>query len=395
MQNSNKSELKEHILELARKNHPEIVKIRRDIHANPEIGFEVHRTAKIAATEMKALGFEVREKVGISGVVADLIVDPKAPTIALRADMDALPMQEMGDAEYKSQVDGAAHMCGHDSHTAMLIGGAKILAQMKPQLKKNVRFLFQPNEENHPGGAPGMIADGALEGVSEIYGIHVWPLLDTGTVATRAGAFFAQPDVFEIKITGKGGHAAAPNLTIDPVVIASQIVTTAQSIVARKVDPLESAVLSFTQIHTGTTHNVIPEKAFIMGTIRTFKKEVQKLVREQLESLAKALCESQGAQMEFSYEEGYPVCYNHPAPVAQVVEKASMLLGKDQTNGDIAPISGGEDFAYYLQKVPGCFYFLGTRNEAKGTGFMCHHPKFNIDEEAMVYGASMHALLAL
>ncbi len=386
---------KERVHQLARQYFEDIVAIRRDIHMHPEIGFEVERTAGIAAREMEKLGLEVRTGVGKTGVVADLNIPGATRRIALRADMDALPMQELGNPPYKSRIDGKAHMCGHDAHTAMLIGAARILTTLREELSAGVRFIFQPNEENIPGGAPAMIADGCLEGVDEIFGLHVWPLHPTGTISICNGPALGQPDVFEIEIKGIGGHAAVPHKTVDPIVIGAQFVSNLQSIVSRNVDPLESAVVSVTQFHAGSTHNVIPENARIVGTVRTFDKSIQREIRHRLKSLLAALTAAHGAEYAFNYEEGYPVCYNHEQSVHKALEASREIVGEDKVIFPGTPVLGGEDFAYYTEKIPGCFIFLGIRNEQKGTVYMCHDPRFDVDEEAMIYGMALHATLAL
>ncbi len=385
----------EKVMELCRKHYADVVEIRRDIHMHPEIGFEVERTAGIAAAEMEKLGLKVRTGIGKTGVLADLDVPGATKRVALRADMDALPMQEMSNPPYKSLFDGKAHMCGHDSHTAMLIGAARILVAMKDQLKTNIRFVFQPNEENLPGGAPAMIADGAMEGIDEVFGLHVWPQTETGKISVCEGPALAQPDTFEITIKGIGGHAAVPHAAVDPIVIGSQFVTAAQSIVARSVDPLKSAVLSVTQFHAGTTHNVIPESAYLMGTVRTFNKEIKEMVRDRLEGLLKALTETNGATYTFDYTDGYPVCFNNAESVQKVLTASAEVVGQDNLIYPEIPVMGGEDFAYFSEVVPGCFLFLGTRNEEKGTIYMCHDPRFDIDEDCMIFGMAVHATLAL
>ncbi len=389
------SKLKQKILELAKVHHQNIIDIRRDIHKNPEIGFEVQRTAKIAADECRKLGLTVREHVGKTGVVADLIVDPKFPIIALRADMDALPMQEEGSCEYKSTVPGAAHMCGHDAHTAMLIGGAKILSDLRDHLRCNVRFIFQPNEENLPGGAPGMIADGVLENVDMIFGLHVWPDLKSKTFGLCDGPAMAQPDEFKIFITGKGGHAAEPHLCVDPILIGAQIVNHLQSIVSRNVNPNDQAVLSITEFHAGSTHNVIPEKAFLHGTIRSFNPKVQKLLRRRFEELVQKTCEAMGANAEIEYLEGYPVTFNHQKALEVAYRAAQDIFEKDKIIMPASPTMGGEDFGYYSQKIPACFGFLGIWNDEKGICHMCHDPRFDVDEDCFIEGMSFHSTVAL
>lgn len=388
-------DIKQEIYRRCRQQFDQIVEIRRDIHRHPEIGFEVARTAGIAAGELEKLGIPVQTGVGKSGVVGDLTVPGATRRIALRADMDALPMQELRQVPYKSLFDGKAHMCGHDAHTAMLIGAARVITELKDHLKANVRFIFQPNEENLPGGAPAMIADGALEGVDEIFGLHVWPPIPTRSFGICQGPALGQPDVFEIEITGVGGHAAVPHLTVDPVVIGAQFVSNIQSIVARNVDPLQSAVVSVTRFHAGTTHNVIPQSAHIVGTVRTFDKEVQRMIRNRLKNMLAALTASHGAQYRFDYTEGYPVCFNHPASVEKALAATRAIAGEARVHYPQTPVLGGEDFAYYTQKIPGCFIFLGIRNPEKDIVYMCHDPRFDVDEDAMVEGMALHATLAL
>ena len=377
----------------------DIVAIRRDIHQYPEIGFDVHRTAGIAADALRALDIPVKTGIGRTGVVGDLEVPGASKRIALRADMDALPIQELTDVPYKSKINGKAHLCGHDAHTAMLIGAARVLSHLRDSLKTHVRFIFQPSEEALPGGAPAMIADGALENVDEIYGIHVFPLYAVGEYATCNGPMLAQSDTFQITLTGRGGHAAFPHLTVDPIVIGAQFVTAVQSIVARNIDPLDSAVVSVTQLHggdanlqnglTGAALNVIPPKVLIGGTVRTLQGSVQKRVRGQLERLLAGLANAHNATYTFTYHEGYPVTYNHEPCVTTAVSTASGLVGEDNLVFPMSPILGGEDFGYYSQKIPGCFVMVGAGNEEKGIVNMCHHPQFDIDENCMIYGMAL------
>lgn len=387
--------LQSEIKALCKENFPDIVRIRRDIHQHPEIGFEVTRTANIAASELKKLGLTVKTGIGKTGVVGDLEIPGATKRIALRADMDALPMQEMSDLPYKSLFDGKAHMCGHDSHTAMLIGAARVICRLKEHLSVNVRFIFQPNEENLPGGAPAMIADGALDDVDEIFGLHVWPLSDIGKFSICEGPALGQPDVFRITITGKGGHAAVPQGTIDPIVIGAQFVNAAQSIISRNTDPLDSAVVSITEFHGGSTHNVIPQTISITGTVRTFRKPVQEMIRERLENLLAGICQSHGASSTFDYEVGYPVTFNHPESVQRSRTATAEIAGEENVIYPETPVLGGEDFAFYTEKIPGCFIFLGIHNPAKDVIYMCHDPRFRIDEDAMIDGMALHTTLVL
>ena len=396
--------MKDLIFEQCHRHFNDIVAIRRDIHQYPELGFDVHRTAGIAADALRALDIPVRTGIGRTGVVGDLEVPGASKRIALRADMDALPIQELTDVSFKSKIDGKAHLCGHDAHTAMLIGAARILSHFRDDLKTHIRFIFQPSEEALPGGAPAMIADGALEDVDEIYGIHVFPLFAVEEYATCVGPMLAQSDTFQITLTGRGGHAAFPHLTVDPIVIGAQFVTAAQSIVARNVNPLDSAVISITQLHGGDANlqnglkgaalNVIPPKVLIGGTVRTLQKSVQKSVREQLESLLAGVAGAHDATYTFTYHEGYPVTYNHEPCVTTALSTARELVGEDNLVFPMSPILGGEDFGYYSQKIPACFVMVGAGNEEKGIVNMCHHPQFDIDENCMIYGMALLVNLA-
>ena len=397
--------MKNLIFEQCNHHFNDIVAIRRDIHQHPEIGFDVERTAGIAADALHALGIPVKTGIGRTGVVGDLEVPGASKRIALRADMDALPIQELTDVPYKSKIDGKAHLCGHDAHTAMLIGTARILSHFRSSLKTHVRFVFQPSEEVFPGGAEAMMADGVLEDVDEIYGIHVFPIYAVGEYATCVGPMLAQSDTFRITLTGRGGHAAFPHLTIDPIVIGAQYVTAVQSIVARNVDPLDSAVVSVTQLHGGDANlqnglagaalNVIPPKVLIGGTVRTLQKTVQTRVREQLERLIAGLANANNATYTFDYQEGCPVTYNHEPCVTHVVSNARELVGERNLIFPVSPILGGEDFGCYSQEIPACFVMVGAGNEEKGIVNMCHHPQFDIDETAMIYGMALLTSLAM
>jgi amidohydrolase len=397
--------MKNLIFEQCHHHFNDIVAIRRDIHQHPEIGFDVERTAGIAADALHALDIPVKTGIGRTGVVGDMEVPGASKRIALRADMDALPIQELTDVPYKSRIDGKAHLCGHDAHTAMLIGTARILSYLRSSLKTHVRFVFQPSEEVFPGGAEAMMADGVLEDVDEIYGIHVFPLYAVGEYATCVGPMLAQSDTFRITLTGRGGHAAFPHLTVDPIVIGAQYVTAVQSIVARNVDPLDSAVVSVTQLHGGDANlqnglagaalNVIPPKVLIGGTVRTLQKTVQTRVREQLERLIAGLANANNATYTFDYQEGCPVTYNHEPCVTHVVSNARELVGEGKLIFPVLPILGGEDFGCYSQEIPACFVMVGAGNEEKGIVNMCHHPQFDIDETCMIYGMALLTSLAM
>lgn len=372
----------------------DVVVIRRDIHMYPEVGFDVQRTAGIAAMELEKLGMKIKTGVGKSGVVGDIEIPDATKCIALRADMDALPMQELGNSPYKSKIDGKAHMCGHDAHTAMLIGAARVISKFKKDLTANIRFIFQPNEESFPAGAPAMIEDGVLDGVDEIYGLHVLPLLESGQFAICPEDALAQGDSFEVEIIGKGGHGAEPHLAIDPVLIGCQFVTLLQSIIARNVDPLEKAVISATQIHGGTAFNVIPESVKISGTIRTLKKEIRRAIQEKMETMLAGISSAHGANYNFSYNEVFPVTYNHKQCVDKALSVAERLVDSKNVIFPFPPDLGSEDFAYYSQKIPACFISLGSGNKEKGIVNMCHNPQFDVDEECILFGMAMYASLS-
>ncbi|HIA28561.1 MAG TPA: amidohydrolase [Planctomycetes bacterium] len=370
----------------------EVIALQRDIHQHPEIGFDTVRTAALAAEAMRSAGIDVREGIGKTGVVGDIEVPGATRRIALRADMDALPMDEDSNLPHKSSIPGAAHMCGHDAHTAMLTGAARALASVRDRLPCSVRFIFQPNEEAIPGGATAMIADGCLEGVDRIFGMHVWPVFDTGHIGILEGPVMAQPDVFRIVIGGVGGHAAAPHVVIDPIVCAAQVVSAAQSIVSRNIDPQEACVLSFTQFHGGTADNVISEKVELRGTIRSFVPEVGATACQRLEEIATSVAKGHGCTAEVEFTEGYPVTFNDPEACAEARRTISAVT---PITDEAFPVLGGEDFAYYGQVIPAAFLFLGNRDASKGIVHYCHHPRFQVDDAAMPIGVRSWVALAL
>jgi len=369
-----------------------VIALQRAIHADPEIGFDTVRTAARAAGELRSAGLEVREGIGRTGVVADLEVPGAQRRIAFRADMDALPMEEETDLPHRSRNPGAAHQCGHDAHTAMLVGAARALSPLRDELPCSVRFIFQPNEEALPGGAPAMIEDGCLEGVDRIFGMHVWPLLDTGRIGLVEGPAMAQPDIFRITVTGIGGHAAAPFACADPIVAGSAIVSALQTIVARNIDPLDAAVVSTTQFHGGTADNVIPERIELVGTIRTFRSEVGERARARVVEIAEGVAESLGCRAEVAMTIGYPVTFNAPEACREAEEAISEAVPMTR---DVQPSLGGEDFAYYGREIPAAFLFLGNRDAEKGIVHFCHHPRFVVDDAAMPVGVRAWIALAL
>lgn len=375
----------------------EVVAIRRDLHQYPEIEFDVERTAKIVAEYLERLGLNVRRNVGKNGVVADLkCPHPTNKTIAFRADMDALPIQEENnEIEYLSKLKGKAHLCGHDAHTAILLGTAKLLATNREALQKNIRFIFQPSEEKSPGGAIGMIQEGCLDGVQEIYGLHVWPWLDVGKIGICPGSMMAQSDGFDISFIGKGGHAAAPHDCIDPIVIGSQFIVMLQTLISRFKSPFDPAVISVTRFEAGSSYNVIPSQANLSGTIRTYNPACLEGIKSNMQRMMENVAAAYGTTGKFNYIEGYPPVINHEDGCHKVAKEAARFLSEKEIVFPAEKAMFGEDFAYYLQKVPGCFIQLGCRNESKNCVYALHHPKFNLDEECMKTGMSLFETLAL
>lgn len=362
---------------------PEMVEFRRDLHMHPEVSFQEVRTPRLIAEYHQALGLEVRTGVGGRGVVATLRGGRPGRTVALRADFDALPIHDEKEVPYRSTVDGVMHACGHDVHTAGLLGVAKVLSEVKDELRGNVVFIHQFAEELSPGGALPMIQDGCLEGVDVIYGAHVQSPLETGMVATVAGPAMAAADTIDIEVRGQGGHGAEPHKTVDPVVIASHLILALQHIAARQTDPLDSVVVTIGSIHGGSASNVIPESVQLTGTVRTFKAEVQQRTQAAIERLVEQICAAFGAEGTLTYTPGYPTVVNHAEQTDLVAEVARRIVGPEKVV-DMAPMMGGEDFAYYLQEVPGTFFFVGGRNEELKAVYPHHHPRFDVDERSML-----------
>jgi amidohydrolase len=363
---------------------------RRDFHRYPEVAFQETRTAAKVREFLESLGLSVRPAGG-TGLVAVLEGKEAGKTVALRADMDALPVQEEGEKEYRSLNRGVAHACGHDGHMAMLMAAAKILAGRRRDLSGRVVFLFQPAEEKPPGGAIRMIQDGALDGVDAVFGLHLWQPFPTGMVGVLKGPMLAQADNFSLTVTGKGGHGAMPHQAVDPIVTAAQIIMNSQTIVSRNVDPLKPCVVTFGTINGGTTHNIIPAEVTMSGTVRTLDPAVQALVERRLREIAEETARACGASCRLEYTPGYPALVNDSGMVDFVTGVARRILGTGHLQR-LNPVMGGEDFAYYLQKVPGAFIFLGAGD---GREFPHHHPAFDIDEAALPVGVLLLTALAL
>lgn len=366
--------------------HPEITAWRRDLHAHPELLYDVHRTAAVVADKLKQFGCdEVVSGVGRTGVVGVIRGKKGAggKAIGLRADMDALPIEEATNLPYKSTVPGKMHACGHDGHTAMLLGAAKYLSQTR-NFAGTAVVIFQPAEEGGAGGK-AMVDDGMMDrfAVQEVYGMHNYPDLPLGEFATRPGPIMAAADRITIDIEGLGGHAARPHLCVDTIVVAAQIVNQLQTIVSRNIDPLDSAVLSITMFNGGTTDNVIPQTAQLRGTVRTLKAEVRDYVERRIGEVAEGIARTYGATAKLTYNRDYPVVINHSAQTDFAVAVAGQISGKERVRADVTPVMGGEDFAFMLNARPGAFIFIGN-----GPSAGLHHPKYDFNDEVIPFGTS-------
>jgi len=375
----------------------ELIDLRRDFHKHPELGFKEFRTAKIVANYLRDCGLEVEENVAKTGVVGLLKGDKPGKTLMLRADMDALPIQEQNDVDYKSEHDGVMHACGHDGHTAMLLVAAKILSQCKYELHGNVKFVFQPNEET--AGAREMNEEGVLENpkVDGAFGLHLWTPIESGKIAISHGAVMGGLYEFEVKIKGQGGHTSAPHTAIDPVLVASNVVQSVQSIQTREIDPLKPTLIMFGQINGGTATNIIPEEVDLRGTIRYLYRDEPdgaESPKKRFERIIKNVCESHRADYEIDYIVESPPVYNHEDMVELAYESAQEVLDDKSNIVDYTNLAG-EDFGDFSDEVPSTFFFIGTGNKAKGTDFAHHHPRFNIDEDTLANGVEMHVRSAL
>lgn len=361
---------------------PELVEFRRDLHMYPELSHKEVDTPEKIASFLESIGIDVRTGVGGRGVVGTLKGGKPGKTIALRADFDALPIQDEKDVPYKSKVPGVMHACGHDIHTASLLGVAKVLSEVKEDLPGTIVFIHQFAEEVIPGGAKFMIEDGCLNGVDVVYGAHVSSQTPLGKVNLKSGDAMANGDMFKIEVNGSGGHAASPHLTIDPLLIGSQILLNLQPIVSRNVNPIDPAVVSITTFQGGEGYNVIPERAILKGTVRTFSEETRDLIEEKIGKIAKSTGEVAGATIDYTYTRGYPAVRNHPEEVERVEKIATDLFGAEKVS-HMRPQMGMEDFAYYLKEVPGTFFWVGGKLEDESKVFPHHHARFDVQEEAM------------
>ncbi len=388
----------ENIHDLAQQFHADTVAMRRHLHMHPELSFQEVETSKWVAAQLDAMGVEYRQGVAGTGLVA-LVKgrNPKRKTVALRADMDALPITEANKVDYKSRNEGVMHACGHDVHTASLLGAVRILQNVREGFEGTVKCLFQPGEERLPGGASMMIAEGALENPkpSSIFGQHVHPPLRAGTIGLKSGIYMASADEIYVTVKGRGGHGAMPHECIDPVMMSAQLIVTLQQLVSRYADPTMPTVLTFGKINSsGGATNIIPNEVKLEGTFRTMDEKWRKEAHLRMKEIAESLVKSLGGACEFNIVKGYPVLFNNEILSAQTKQWAVDYLGKDKVV-DLPPRMTAEDFAYYSQVMPACFYRLGTGNPERGITSPVHTDTFDIDEAALTTGMGLMAWLAV
>lgn len=375
--------------EAARRQQDYVVAMRRHFHMYPELGGEEFSTQRTIATELEKIGLTPKLTAG-TGVVADLVGDSPGKMVALRADMDALPILDGKAVSYRSRNAGVCHACGHDGHMAMLLGEARVLTEMRRTLAGTVRFVFQPSEEKFPSGALAMIAEGAMTGVDHVLGVHLWQPLESGVAGISRGVLMASPDEFTITVKGMGGHGSMPQDTVCALSTGAQIVCAMNTIVGRSLDPLESAVISPGLFRSGEVFNVTPAEAVIKGTIRSFNERVRARVWDRLAEICDGICRAAGATYSLEKMLGHPPVINHGGVAAIVAEAAAETVGVDRVR-EISPVMGGEDFAYFLQQAPGMFLFLGIGQTDPGGTFPHHHPQFDIDEAVLTTGVEILA----
>lgn len=362
---------------------------RRYLHQHPELSLDCHETAKFVKERLEEFGVdEIFTGIAESGVVAIINGKGYGPTIGLRADMDALPMDEETGAEWSSQVEGRMHACGHDGHTTMLLGAARYLSETR-NFAGRVALIFQPAEETI-GGAQIMVEEGNMErfDISEVYALHTDPFAEAGNLETRVGPLMAAVDDFDVRISGVGGHAAYPEECVDPIVAATAMVTALQSVVSRNASALDQLVISVTKIHAGSANNVIPDEATLGGTVRTFSPEMRDLAEKRIREIVEGIEKTFGVTCKLDYERNYPATVNHAAQVEKAAKVAVEIVGENRVRTDIRPEMGAEDFSYMLEARPGAYLFLG-----QGIGPSCHHPKFDFNDEVAPIGASFFARL--
>ena len=371
----------------------EVVGWRRHLHRNPEMSFQEKETSRFVYEMLHSFGGLELSRPTTTSVVARLVGQRPGRVVALRADMDGLPIEEENDFEFASRKPGVMHACGHDGHTAMLLGAAKVLVGMRERIRGEIRFLFQHAEEQPPGGAGQMIEAGVMEGVDAIIGIHLSSYLPVGKIGLGYGPMGAAADTFELSISGKGGHAARPNKVVDTVAVAAQVVTNLQHVVSRNADPLDNVVVSVTRIAGGTTHNVIPETVEMEGTVRALQEEAREKVAGTMKRVIEGITEAHGASYSFKYRRGYAPVINDESVTRVVEETVQKVLGEAAVER-MPPAMGSEDFSAFQRVTPGSFFSVGARNEEKGIIYPHHHPRFTIDEDALPIGVKMFVCAA-
>jgi carboxypeptidase Ss1 len=374
----------------------EMIRTRRAVHQKPELAYHEEETAKLVAEKLGSFGIEVKQGVGGTGVIGILEGGRKGKTVALRADMDALPIEEMAEVDFRSKVKGVMHACGHDAHVAMLLGAARLLSGHRDELHGTVKFLFQPAEEHGgKGGALPMIEDGVMRDpkVDFVFGLHMESSLRSGELGVKEGEFMAAPDTFKVRIVGRGGHGSAPHKTVDPIYVVAHVILALQGVSSRMIDPMRPFVISVGAVHSGTKENIIPDEALLDGTIRTLDEATRKRAKAKVAEVAKGVCRAFGARAEVEFErDAYPMTINDARATEDAVRVLKKIPGMRVKK--IEAVLGGEDFSRFLQKAPGTFYFLGTSNPAKGCVYPIHSSKFKVDEDVLKFGAASLAMLA-
>ncbi len=375
---------------------PDLIATRRDLHEHPELAFEEVRTSTIIAQRLHALGLDVQTGVAKTGVVGTLHgKEGEAKTLAIRADMDALPIEELNEVEYHSQIAGKMHACGHDGHVSIALAVADILSKRRDEFKGTVKFLFQPAEEL-VGGAHIMVQEGAMQDVDGVIGLHLISDFPLGRVGVRSGTIFASADKLSITVRGKGGHAATPHFSVDPIVIAAHIVVALQTLISRETSPFDPAVITVGQIQAGSAFNIIPETAHILGTMRAFTAEHRTYLKRRIQELGSGIAIAMGGSCEVEVSDGCPPCVNDES-MAELVRRAAIATvgAQDVDESEAVMSTGSDDMSCFLQSAPGCYFIVGSRNEAKGTHYPHHHPRFNIDEDTLPIGIEVLTRAAL
>ena len=383
-----------HFLKKAGKLLNEMREIRRDLHKHPELGTQEVRTSRVVADYLKHLGLDVRTGIGGHGVIATLSANEAKTCVALRADIDALPMEEKNDAPYASSRSGVAHCCGHDGHTAILLGTASLLCRLSDLVEGSVKFVFQPSEDTAPGGAIPMIADGVLRNpdVDGIFSLHLNPDLPEGTVGIKSGFATISSAEFNLRMIGKGCHVASPHEGVDPIIMAAMVIMAGQTIVSRQINPLDPAILSFCTVRGGTASNIVPEEVGLTGSIRALSPQKREELAQALDQVAQGVARTAGGKCKLTVKREYPSVFNHPQLAAEFRDSAAKILAVDNIVDLPSPSMTGEDVAYFHEKVPGAHWLLGTANPAKGFTHPLHSPFFDFNEEIMPLGAAVHAI---